>query len=153
MHPAVHEHPVSGRSSLWLHQGMTGEVNEKLPGEDGFRLLQAHELQRLCHEYIDLLTAGLEQGYAIGYEYQQHVHIFTDHLAVAHRASPEAYLQADDQGLRIMDHSTVRGFAAFTPQFGFPHHLDINEPSPFGEGVWQAGSIGFRWGDDIPMQN
>jgi len=49
VHPAVHEHRLSGRRSLWLHLGMTGAVIEKLPGEDGFRLLDAEALKQLCH--------------------------------------------------------------------------------------------------------
>jgi len=153
VHPAVHEHPVSGRMSLWLHLGMTGAVIEKLPEGEGFSLLHEQALRQLCHEYNDILTAGFEHGYAIAYEYQQHDCIFIDNLAVAHRASPEAHLPAEEQGLRIMHRSTVRGIGPFSPQFGLPQHLDIRGPSPLGEGVWQAGGIGFRWDEDIPMQN
>jgi taurine dioxygenase len=153
VHPAVHEHPVSGRVSLWLHLGMTGAVIEKLRHEDGFRLLDDAELQQLCHEYNDILNAGLNNGYAIAYEYQAHDCIFIDNLAVAHRASPEAHLPAEEQGLRIMHRSTVRGVDAFKPHHGLPLQLNIRGPSPFGAGVWQAGGIGFRWDDSIPMQN
>jgi taurine dioxygenase len=39
------------------------------------------------------------------------------------------------------------------PSFGLPADLNIYGPSPLGEGVWQAGGLGFRWDDDIPMQN
>jgi len=153
VHPAVHEHPVSGHKCLWLHLGMTGAVIEKLRGDDGFRLLDSEELTQLCHEYKDVLDAGLGDGYAIAYEYQENDCIFIDNLAVAHRASPLAHLPAEEQGLRIMHRSTVRGVGDFAPHFGLPIRIDISGPSPFGEGVWQAGGIGFRWDDSIPMQN
>ncbi|MFW5816357.1 MAG: TauD/TfdA dioxygenase family protein, partial [Wenzhouxiangella sp.] len=151
--PAVHEHPISGRTSLWLHLGMTGAVIEKPRNGDGFRLLNAKELKRLCHEYNDILDAGLDHGYAIAYEYRDNDCIFIDNLAVAHHASPEAHFPAEQQGLRIMHRSTVRGVEDFSPGYGLPLHLDIRGPSPFGDGVWQAGAVGFRWDDGIPMQN
>ncbi|MDZ7791540.1 MAG: TauD/TfdA family dioxygenase [Xanthomonadales bacterium] len=153
VHPAVHEHPISGRKSLWLHLGMTGAVIEKLPDEEGFRLLNADELKRLCHEYKDILDAGLKDGYAIAYEYQENDCIFIDNAAVAHRASPEAHLPPEEQGLRIMHRSTVRGVSDFAPLHGLPQQLNIRGPSAFGQGVWQHGGVGFRWDDDIPMQN
>ena len=153
VHPAVHSHPISGQKSLWLHLGMTGAVIEKLPGTDQFRLLNADELRMLCNEYNDVLNAGLEQGYAIAYEYRKNDCIFVDNLAVAHRASPEAHLPADKQGLRILHRSTVRGTEDLKPNFDLPIRLDISAPSPFGDGVWQAGGLGFRWDEHIPMQN
>lgn len=153
VHPAVHEHPISGRKSLWLHLGMTGAVIEKLPDGDGFRLLDAQELKRLCHEYKDVLDAGFEDGYAIAYEYEENDCIFIDNLAVAHRASPQAHLPPEEQGLRIMHRSTVRGVSDLSPRYGLPIRIDISGPSPFGAGVWQAGGIGFRWDESIPMQN
>jgi len=153
VHPAVHEHPVSGRNSLWLHLGMTGAVIEKLPCENGFRLLDSGELRQLCHEYRDVLDAGFEDGYAIAYDYEANDCIFVDNLAVAHRASPQAHLPAEEQGLRIMHRSTVRGVSDLSPYYGLPIRINIAGPSPFGDGVWQAGGIGFRWDDSIPMQN
>ena len=153
VHPAVHEHPISGRKSLWLHLGMTGAVIEKLRDGDGFRLLDSEELKRLCHEYKDILDAGFEDGYAIAYEYEENDCIFIDNLAVAHRASPQAHLSAAEQGLRIMHRSTVRGVGDLAPYYGLPIRINIAGPSPFGEGVWQSGGIGFRWDENIPMQN
>mgnify|MGYP006273025885 CR=1 FL=1 len=153
VHPAVHEHPLSGRNSLWLHLGMTGAVIEKQRDGEGFRLLEADELTRLCREYRDVLDAGLEHGYAIAYEYRKNDCIFIDNLAVAHRASPEAHLPPEQQGVRIMHRSTVRGVDDLAPGFGLPQHVNIRGPNPFGQGVWQAGGIGFRWDDDISMQN
>ena len=153
VHPAVHEHPVSGRKSLWLHLGMTGAVIERARDEDRFRLLNAEELKQLCLEYRDVLDAGLENGYAIEYEYEENDCIFIDNLAVAHRASPKAHLPPEEQGLRIMHRSTVRGVEDLRPDFGLPVRVDIYGPNPFDEGVWQAGGIGFRWDENIRMQN
>lgn len=153
VHPAVHEHPLSGKQSLWLHLGMTGAVIERLRDGDGFRLLGPGELRQLCHEYKDILDAGLKDGYAVAYEYEENDCIFIDNLAVAHRASPQAHLPAEEQGLRIMHRSTVRGVSDLRPRFGLPIQVDIHGPKPFGEGVWQAGGIGFRWDESIPMQN
>jgi taurine dioxygenase len=153
VHPMVHEHPLSGRRSIWLHLGMTGALIEKRSDEDGFRLLNEAEMKQVCRDYNDILDAGLDNGYAVGYEYQENDCIFIDNLAVAHRASPEAHRPAEEQGLRIMHRSTVRSPHSLAPNFGLPHHLRIQRPSPFGEGVWQAGGIGFRWDDGIPMQN
>jgi taurine dioxygenase len=153
VHPLVHEHPVSGRRSVWLHLGMTGAVIEKLPDEDGFRLLDADELTTLCREYNALLNAGLEHGYAIAYEYEENDCIFIDNLAVAHRAAPEAHLPAEQQGLRIMHRTTVRGVEDLAPAFGLPLHCELRRTSPYGDSVWQSGGIGFRWDASVPMQN
>ena len=153
VHPMVHEHPLSGRKCIWLHLGMTGAVIEKLSSGEGFRLLNPAEMKQLCQDYNDILDAGLDNGYALGYEYEENDCIFIDNLAVAHRASPKAHLPPEEQGLRIMHRSTIRGVQRLAPDFGLPHHVHIQRPSPYGEGVWQAGGIGFRWDDGIPMQN
>jgi taurine dioxygenase len=152
-HPAVHLHPVTKRKSVYLHLGMTGAVVEKLPKDDSFRLLNVFEMKRLFNEYNDLLIAGFGDGYAISYEYQNGDCIFVDNLAVAHRASPEAHLPASTQGLRIMHRATVRAPAHLEPDFGLPQFLNIDGPSPFGDGVWNGGGLGFRWDDNIHMQN
>jgi len=153
VHPLVHDHPISKRRCIWLHLGMTGAVIEKLPDQDGFRLLDAQEMKQLCHEYNGILNAGLEHGYAIAFEYQENDCVFIDNLAVAHRAAPEAHLPVEQQGLRIMHRSTVRGVQDLAPDFGLPMHVNIHGPSPLGDGVWQGGGIGFRWDDDVRMQN
>lgn len=153
VHPLVHVHPVSGRKSIWLHLGMTGAVIEKLPHEEGFRLLDADELTRLCREYNDILDAGVENGYTTAFEYRENDCVFIDNLAVAHRAAPEAHLPPGEQGLRIMHRSTVRGVQELAPSFGLPLQYNIRGPSPFGDGVWQGGGIGFRWDASVPMQN
>ncbi|MCW4152780.1 TauD/TfdA family dioxygenase [Halomonas sp. 18H] len=153
VHPVVHEPPVTGRWCIWLHLGMTGAVIEKVPNEEAFRLLNADELKQLCHEYNDIPNAGLENGYACEFEYQENDCVFIDNLAVAHRAAPGAHLPAEEQGLRIMHRSTVRGTQDLAPGFGLPQHVDIHGPRPQAEGVWQGGGTGFRWEDGIPMRN
>ncbi len=153
VHPVVHKHPISSRLCIWLHLGMTGAVIEKRTDGDGFRLLNADELTRLCHEYNDILNAGLENGYAAVYDYRENDCVFIDNLAVAHQASPEAHLPPEQQGLRIMHRSTVKGVHNLAPTAELPQFLNIDGPSPFGEGVWKSGGVGFRWEDDIPMQN
>jgi taurine dioxygenase len=153
VHPAVHAHPLTGRSCLWLHLGMTGAVIEQQPDGEAFRLLDASELTRLCREYNDLLDAGLRDGYAIAFEYRDDDCVFVDNLAVAHRAAPDAHRPAAEQGLRILHRSTVRGVAPLAPRGGLPQFVDIHGPNPTGAGVWQGGGVGFRWAEGIPMQN
>ncbi|WP_088329174.1 TauD/TfdA family dioxygenase [Lacimicrobium sp. SS2-24] len=153
VHPLVHQHPLTGTECVWLHLGMTGAVLEKSTQEQAFRLLEADELARLCKAYNDLLNAGFDQGYAMTFEYQQGDCLFIDNLAVAHRAAPEAHLPVEQQGLRIMHRSTVRGTDLLRPRNGLPERLDIHGPNPAGSGVWHGGGVGFRWQADIPMQN
>lgn len=167
-HPLVHKHPISGRKSVWLHLGMTGAVIERLP-EDGlpidelqrqpasteqFRLLNAEELKQVFNDYNDLLNASFEQGFGIRYDYDTGDLLYIDNWAVAHRAAPEAHMSAQTQGLRIMDRVTVKAKQNLAPHFGLPQHINIAAPHPFNrDGVWEAGGVGFRWKDDIPMQN
>lgn len=154
VHPLVHEHPVSGRKSVWLHLGMTGAVIEASPAGDTLRLLEAPELQQLCQDYNALLNAGIDGGYTLPYDYEPGDCIFIDNYAVAHRAAPEARMPASVQGLRIMHRATVKApYEGFAPGFGLPQCLDIQGPNPFGTGVWKAGGIGFRWDKDAHMQN
>ncbi len=153
VHPVVHEHAISGRKSVWLHLGMTGAVIEKQPDSDQFRLLQADEMKTLFNQYNDLLTDGFKNGYALDYEYQDNDCVITDNSAVAHRAAPEAHMPPEQQGLRIMHRATVRGLEGLAPDFGLPQQLDIRAGSPFGEGVWVSGGLGFRWDGSIAMQN
>jgi taurine dioxygenase len=153
VHPLVHEHPISGRKSVWLHLGMTGAVIEKRSKEEGFRLLDADELKQLCHQYNALLNQGFKKGYTIAYEYEENDCVFIDNLAVAHRASESAHMPAEKQGLRIMHRSTVQGVQELAPDYGLPQFIDINGPSPFGNGVWKSGGVGFRWDDEVAMRN
>lgn len=121
--------------------------------QETFRLLDINELCDLCDQYNDILNAGLTDGYALAYEYEDNDSVFIDNLAVAHRAAPEAHLSADEQGLRILHRSTVRGAQNLTPEFGLPIQLNIFGPSSLGDGVWQGGGLLFRWEDELPMQN
>ena len=52
-----------------------------------------------------------------------------------------------------MHRSTVRGTQDLAPGLGLPLQVDIHGPSPLENGVWQGGGIGFRWEENIPMQN
>jgi len=167
-HPLVHTHPISGRKSVWLHLGMTGAVIERLP-EDGvpieelqrqpadvarMRLLNADELKQLFNDYNDLLNASFDKGYGIRYHYDTGDLLYVDNWALAHRAAPEAHMSAEQQGLRIMDRVTVKAKQNLAPHFGLPQHINLAGPHPFNhDGIWHAGGIGFRWKDDIPMQN
>jgi taurine dioxygenase len=157
LHPVVHEHPTSKRKSVWLHLGMTGAVIEKLPGDSDadpeFRLLGELEMVNLFNEYNDILNAGMTDGYTINYEYEDGDCIFIDNLAVGHRASPEAHLPASVQGLRILHRATVKATQDFAPSYGLPQFMEIDRPSPFGKGIWKGGGIGFRWDEEIHMQN
>ena len=153
VHPLVHQHPITKRKSIWLHLGMTGAVIEKAADVDAFCLLDAAELRQLCREYNDILNAGFSNSYAIAFEYEENDCLFIDNLSVAHRAAPQAHMPPEQQGLRIMHRSTVKGVPELKPDFGLPAQLNIYGPSPLGEGVWQPGGLGFRWDDDIAMRN
>ncbi|XKF16564.1 TauD/TfdA family dioxygenase [Halomonas sp. BLK-85] len=167
-HPVVHTHPLSGRKSVWLHLGMTGAVIERLPEDDvpieelqqqpadvaRMRLLNADEIKQLFNDYNDLLNASFDKGYGIRYHYDTGDLLYVDNWALAHRAAPEAHMSAEQQGLRIMDRVTVKAKQNLAPHFGLPQHINLGGPHPFNhDGIWQAGGIGFRWKDDIPMQN
>ena len=64
LHPVVHEHPISGRKSVYLHLGMTGAVFEVTPKADdataaeSLRLLTDAEMRHLFQTYNALLNAG-----------------------------------------------------------------------------------------------
>ena len=167
-HPLVHQHPISGKKSIWLHLGMTGAVLERLPEEgrsiddlkeerasyEQLRLLNEEEMKTLFNDYNDLLNNSFERGYGIRYQYDTGDLLFIDNWAIAHRASPEAHMPADKQGLRIMDRVTIKARQALAPHFGLPQFINLSGPHPFNkDGIWQAGGVGFRWKDDIRMQN
>lgn len=167
-HPLVHVHPISGKKSVWLHLGMTGAVIERLPEKDlsidelkatpasfdKFRLLDREEMIELFNDYNDLLNDSFELGYGIKYEYDTGDLLFIDNWALAHRAAPEAHMPKEKQGLRVLDRVTIKSNNELKPHFGLPQFINISQPNPFGsEGVWQAGGVGFRWKEQIPMQN
>lgn len=168
VHPLVHTHPTSKKKSVWLHLGMTGAIIERLaePGLDidelrerssdikDFRLLEEVEMCQLFNDYNDLLDSSFDLNFGIKYEYDTGDLLFIDNWALAHRASPEAHMPYETQGLRIMDRVTIKSRQNLRPYFGLPQYFNIFHQHPFSnDGVWQAGGIGFRWRDDIPMQN
>lgn len=160
LHPVVHEHPISGRKSVWLHLGMTGAVIEYLgeeaeaKGEVPYRLLNNSEMKELFNDYNDLLNDGVDKGYTINYEYKEGDLVMIDNLAVGHKAAPEAHKSYLEQGTRIMHRTTVLAMQPFEPGFGLPQETNIYAPNPFGgDGVWLGGGIGFKWADGIRYQN
>ena len=52
-----------------------------------------------------------------------------------------------------MHRTTVKAVHDFEPDFDLPLWMNIHGRSPFGPGVWMGGSIGFRWDENIHMQN
>ncbi|EOD09927.1 taurine dioxygenase-like protein [Emiliania huxleyi CCMP1516] len=70
LHPVVHEHPISGRKSVYLHLGMTGAVLEVTPpandpkGIEKLRLLEQDEMRHLFQSYNALLNKGFATGAA-----------------------------------------------------------------------------------------
>lgn len=160
LHPLVHEHPLNGRKSVWLHLGMTGAVIEYLGDEKNardelpYRLLNHAEMKELFNDYNDLLNEGVENGYTINYNYNEGDFVVIDNLAVGHKAAPEAHKSFMEQGLRVLHRTTVKATKPFEPGFGLPQATDIYSPNPFGDdGVWLGGGIGFRWDDTIHYQN
>lgn len=162
LHPMVHDHPISGRRSVWLHLGMTGGVMEKLEGQDQFRLLREDEMTTLFNEYNDLLNSGFAGNYSVSYQYKEGDCIFIDNLAVAHKASSQAHASAEKQGLRILHRTTVKSLRHFLPNVSFnlpataTQNLLLNaqkQPDGKGKGVFEAGGVGFRWDPSIRMQN
>jgi taurine dioxygenase len=160
LHPLVHEHPITGRKSVWLHLGMTGAVIEYLgdhnrtKGEVPYRLLNHAEMTELFNDYNDLLNKGIRNGYTINYDYKEGDFVVIDNLAVAHKASSEAHTTYQKQGLRILHRTTVKATQPLKPGFGLPQATDIYSPNPFGDdGVWLGGGIGFRWAEGIHYQN
>eukprot|EP00802_Teleaulax_amphioxeia_P010643 Tamp_10671.p2 GENE.Tamp_10671~~Tamp_10671.p2 ORF type:complete len:448 (+),score=90.14 Tamp_10671:97-1440(+) len=127
VHPLVHEHPISGRKSVYLHLGMTGAVVEMKPGVEqvekmeDLRLLQQEEMTQLFNRYNELLKDSCPTK----------------------------------QGLRILHRTTVKGMIDFDPppKFGLPPTINVYGRNPFGSGVFIGGGLGFRWDPSIRMQN
>lgn len=70
LHPLAHTHPISGRTSVYLHLGMTGAILEVTPKADDpkspekIRLLEEDEMRHLFQTYNALLNAGFSEGRA-----------------------------------------------------------------------------------------
>jgi taurine dioxygenase len=138
---------------------MTGGVMEKLKDSNGFRLLEHQELVELFHDYNNLLNAGFTenlQRYSMSYPYQEGDCIFIDNLAIAHRASEQAHMDPSQQGLRILHRTTIKPPQPFLPPFGLPGTITrdiLQAANRSGDGVFVAGGLGFRWDENIRMQN
>jgi len=154
----VHEHPISGRKSVYLHLGMTGAVLEMKKGIEKveklevLRLLEQDEMTQLFNRYNALLN---DAAYSKDHHYQEGDCIIIDNLAIAHRASKAAHTPASKQGLRILHRTTVAGMIDFDPpeKFGLPPMINVYGKNPFGSGVFIGGGLGFRWDPNIHMQN
>ena len=68
VHPMVHDHPISGRRSVYLHLGMTGAVVEAVEG-GSIRALEAHEMTSLFNQCVcpglRVRVYGLGLGFGI----------------------------------------------------------------------------------------
>lgn len=162
LHPMVHDHPISGRRSVYLHLGMTGGILERsLDSKSGWRLLEHDELLKVFRSYNELLNSGFGNDgkagkYAMSYPYRQGDCIFIDNWAIAHRASPEAHMDQSKQGLRILHRTTVKSpRPGPLPPKGLPSTAtqELLMSADCGEGVFVAGGLGFRWDPNIHMQN
>lgn len=152
VHPLVHSHRISGRSSLYLHTGMTGSIIERVeeaePGKQlsGIKAWNHREMNQLFLELTDLLDRP-DISYA--HDWQEGDVIIIDNLAVAHKAMPGAHRVSS--GLRILHRTTCVGMGPLdpAPELNFPIHLATTRPCPFDDpgAVWIEGYVGFRWGD------
>ena len=82
--------------------------------------------------------------------------VVIDNLAVAHKAAPAAHACPTKQGLRILHRTTVRGTQNLDPGPDFgdtPREVYIFGQSPYGEGIFQGGTSGFKWHPKIRFQN
>eukprot|EP00928_Gymnodinium_smaydae_P090950 TRINITY_DN7465_c0_g2_i1.p1 TRINITY_DN7465_c0_g2~~TRINITY_DN7465_c0_g2_i1.p1 ORF type:complete len:370 (+),score=58.73 TRINITY_DN7465_c0_g2_i1:120-1229(+) len=152
VHPLVHNHPISGRASLYLHTGMTGAILERVAepstdGElDGVRAWKEQEVNELMCDFSALLD---RPDISYNHKWAEGDVIVIDNLAVAHKAMPGAHKA--DSGLRILHRTTCLGSAALDPkpELRLPKAMDTTRPCPFKEAdvVWVDGYVGFRWGD------
>jgi len=152
VHPMVNPHYLSGRSSLYLHTGMTGSIIERVEepqkGEalSGIKAWNREEMDELFCTFTQLLD---REDISYSHKWLEGDVIIIDNLAVAHKAMPGAHKASS--GLRILHRTTVKGMEPFDPppKLAFPNHLDTNSPCPFKDrgAVWVEGYVGFRWGD------
>ena len=160
LHPLVHDHPISGRRSVYLHLGMTGGIFERMSTSTSsdLRLLEEKELLQIFGTYNQLLNSGLQKNggnYGMSYPYHEGDCIFIDNWAIAHRASPEAHMDQTKQGLRILHRTTVKSPRPGPVAKDLPAVVtqELLMKSDRGDGVFVAGGLGFRWDPHIRMQN
>lgn len=152
VHPMVHSHYASGRTSLYLHTGMTGSIIERVeePKESsklsGIKAWNAQEMDDLFSTLTEMLD---REDISYSHKWQEGDVIIIDNLAVAHKATPGAHKAST--GLRILHRTTVKGMLPLDPptELGFPIHFDTSAPCPFKDrgAIWIEGYVGFRWGD------
>jgi len=152
VHPLVHDHPVSGRTSLFVHTGMTGSIIERAEAPklglelSGIKAWNHKEMDSFFVEFTDLLD---RPEVSVSHKWREGDVIIIDNLAVAHKASLGAHQMAS--GLRILHRTTCAATDPLdpSPQLQFPLLLDTARPCPFKEddAVWVEGYVGFRWGD------
>lgn len=152
VHPLVHEHYISGRSSLYLHTGMTGSIIERVgdpqEGEPlaGIKAWNHEEMDELFRNITKLLD---RKDIRYNHKWEEGDVIVIDNLAVAHKAMPGAHTQK--AGLRILHRTTGKGLQPLDPHpdLKFPIRLATDAPCPFKDkgAVWIEGYVGFRWGD------
>lgn len=155
VHPLVHDHPISGRRSLYLHTGMTGAIIERCEGPadptslQGIKAWEEPDMDRLFQQFTALLDRA---DVSYSHQWQEGDVIIIDNLAVAHKAAPGAHLASS--GLRILHRTTAKGSRPLDPDpaLGLPLELDTSAPCPAAlwgrrHPVWVEGYVGFRWGD------
>eukprot|EP00811_Abedinium_folium_P036446 NODE_9153_length_1443_cov_8.945289.p1 GENE.NODE_9153_length_1443_cov_8.945289~~NODE_9153_length_1443_cov_8.945289.p1 ORF type:complete len:370 (-),score=97.75 NODE_9153_length_1443_cov_8.945289:255-1364(-) len=163
VHPLVHEHPLSKRTSLYLHLGMTGSMLERVGCDDPTSALAqpvgaaAKELRGLAawrDAEMDATFTMFSQlldrpDLCYSHRWREGDVIIIDNLAVAHKSSPGAHVPAAQMGLRVLHRTTIMSAHLFDPpeDLGMPILLDTAAPCPFEKGAtWCEGYVGFRWG-------
>mmetsp|Transcript_33328 Transcript_33328/g.83957 ORF Transcript_33328/g.83957 Transcript_33328/m.83957 type:complete len:326 (+) Transcript_33328:321-1298(+) len=105
-HPVLYKHPVTGRSTMCLHLGMTrGFIWDK--GTPDSRVTGEAETEALLGELEQLLQENEDLVYR--HEWKDGDFLITDNLALAHEATPETQLPVSQVGLRILHRTTVAG--------------------------------------------
>ena len=173
VHPLAAPHPRSGRTSLFLHLGMTGAVLETPPPDRSPRppappgpyaafaetppdlptatrpdlrhasAWRDEDLEAFFVAYNDLCD-----GLAYSHKWAEGDVIIVDNLAVTHKAAPGAH--APTSGLRILHRTTVLSERNHDPPPGLklPHTLETGADCPFGpRAAWREGYVGYRWGN------
>jgi taurine dioxygenase len=155
VHPILHEHPVSQRTTAFLHLAMTGAVVHI--GADGERTaLTREEMMSLFARFHELCErASLHHTYAQGDL------VMIDNWAVAHRARDGSF--DPSHGLRVVHRTTVKSNHLLLPPAAWllpPEFPQVgnggNGSSPFPatlgrEPVWVEGYVGFRWRPCSPV--
>jgi taurine dioxygenase len=152
VHPMAHEHPISGRKSLYLHTGMTSTIIERVGKPDGkdklagIKAWNREEMDKLFQEWTELFD---RDDIRYNHKWQQGDVVIIDNLAVAHKAMPGAHKASS--GLRILHRTTIKGLGTLDPlpELAFPIQFDTAGPCPFKDpgAVWIEGYVGFRWGN------